>query len=146
MGSPLDNYTGGMYTIKFLEPKTRAKHIRAAIKVLKPIAHTFDSVAFCGMSGALIAPEIAKKLNKELIMVRKSNKGHHSNYMVEGYYRSNKYIIVDDFIDSGKTVKRMKKCIDQALNSYTKCLGVLSVQELKGVSGYNRTGLIPIPN
>jgi len=74
----------------------------------------FDSIAFCGMSGALFAPMLAKELNKELILVRKmsdTNGGgkivNHSGYTVEGHAASLRYVIVDDQCSMGSTVRHI---------------------------------------
>lgn len=64
----------------------------------------YDSIAFTGMSGAIIAPEVAGRLNKEVILVRKE-KNSHSPVMVEGNYDSQNYIILDDLIYTGNTVR-----------------------------------------
>lgn len=72
----------------------------------------FDSVAFCGMSGALIAPEIAARFNKQLILVRKE-RSKHSPVLVEGNLDCKNYIILDDSVFLGETVKYI---IDTILN------------------------------
>lgn len=90
------------YLSKFLHPPTLKILVRRAIKQIPPVK--YDSVAFRGMSGAMIAPLLATKLNKNLIMVRKETEISHSCHLVEGFQKSKSYIIVDDFIESGKTV------------------------------------------
>jgi orotate phosphoribosyltransferase-like protein len=74
---------------------------------LRPHRKNFDSIAFRGVSGALVAPILAHKLKKHLISVRKNTHDSHvmSNYKVEGNVASQSYIIVDDFICSGNTIK-----------------------------------------
>lgn len=59
-----------------------------------------------------VAFPLAVMLNKPLIHVRKS-KGH-SKRMVEGYYGAKTYVIVDDFIESGKTLREIKNHIIKA--------------------------------
>ena len=122
-----DEYTGCAHITKFLVAPERDKHVKAAIKVLEKFKKQFDTIAFCGMSGALIAPQIAAHLKKELIMVRKKGDKRHSYHSVEGYADVKKYIIVDDFIDEGKTAKHIQRMIFDNVNPDAKCLGLLPV-------------------
>jgi orotate phosphoribosyltransferase len=97
-----------------------AQIVRAAVKALKGI--DFDTIAFRGMSGALIAPIVAHKLKKEICVVRKPNDGSHSYYQFEGYLKPEKYIIFDDFIGSGTTGGAIVKAM--RLNTPAKLVGV----------------------
>lgn len=64
----------------------------------------FDVIAFRGMSGAMVAPAVAMELGKQFMLVRKPGKSH-SDYSIEGFpKKSFSYIIIDDLIDSGKTM------------------------------------------
>lgn len=83
-------------------------------KILKAIdkIHPFQSIAFSGMSGAAMAYPLSLKLNKDLTCVRKG-KSHFSSDLglnVEGRIEA-KYIIVDDFICTGATIKRILKTL-----------------------------------
>ena len=67
-----------------------------------------DSLAFCGMSGALVAPILANMICKELIMVRIPGTPRcHSRLPVEGYSGSKRYVLVDDLISGGRTCARI---------------------------------------
>lgn len=91
-------YLHGCFTGKQL-----MKHINGVVKALQPYCNKFDSIAFRGMSGALVGPAVAATLDKEMIMVRKP-KTSHSIHVVEGFIASQSYVIVDDFVSSGATV------------------------------------------
>lgn len=67
----------------------------------------FDTIVFSGMSGALIAPSLADALKKKLVMVRKDSDITHSCYRLEGDLGGCRYIIIDDQISSGETIKRI---------------------------------------
>jgi len=69
----------------------------------------FDTIAFRGMSGALVAPIVARDLKKEIILVRKTGEDNHSGYSLEGHIGAKKYVILDDFISTGKTVREIIK-------------------------------------
>lgn len=103
------------YLRSSLNSLDRKNVIKKLITNIKRAKLIFDAVAFTGMSGALIAPDIADKLKKQLILVRKKDKKH-SCYDVEGYYGGSKYIIIDDGISSGDTIKYIKKQIKEAYN------------------------------
>jgi adenine/guanine phosphoribosyltransferase-like PRPP-binding protein len=100
------------------------KLINQMAKMLAPI--WFDAIAFRGMSGALIAPSVAAILDKPLIMVRKSTNNTHSWRKVEGFMPSigmHQYVIIDDFIASGNTIKDIIRDIRNE-NTNLECLGV----------------------
>ena len=70
--------------------------------------HKIDAIAFCGSSGCAVAFAIASKCKIPLIYVRKEGEKSHSNSIVECNDKSaivKKYLIVDDFVDSGSTVE-----------------------------------------
>lgn len=63
----------------------------------------FDAIACCGYSGLLISTVLSYEMKIPLIVVRK-NKSHDDS-LVFGMENASKYIIVDDFVSSGKTVR-----------------------------------------
>jgi hypoxanthine phosphoribosyltransferase len=81
--------------------------VNCLVKGLRPLKKKFDAIAFRGMSGAIIAPNIAQRLGKDIIGIRKNDERRHSGYKVEGVICNN-YIIVDDFIDSCKTIETIQ--------------------------------------
>ena len=85
----------------------------------------FDTVAFRGNSGVLLGPPIASKLNKQMLLCRKSTESSHSDAIVEGFMCCKRYIIVDDFISSGNTVCEIIKAI-KLVYPKAKCIGVLA--------------------
>lgn len=83
--------------------------INESIQALTPIADKFDSFACRGLSGYLVTPILARHFKKTMIVVRKDRKdeeSRHSYNDVEGFYCLNqRYLIVDDGISSGTTVR-----------------------------------------
>lgn len=119
---------GTSYGRPFLKTESRTEAIETAIRDLTPHLGEFDAIAFRGMSGALIAPEIARRLNKGLIMVRKQTEDSHSSYKAEGLLGC-RYVIVDDMIASGDTVKAIQKTIraeedENAICPRSQCVGL----------------------
>ncbi len=111
--------------LQSLDPTLLKKEIALAVKSLTGL--TFKSIAFRGISGALVAPAVAVRLKKGLIVVRKGDiTGQHSTYMVEGHrlIGPQKYIIIDDFPSSGLTIKKIVVEINENFNRAAKCVGV----------------------
>lgn len=96
----------------FLDVPTLREKVGIARRILRD--HDFDTIAFRGMSGALIAPALALELQKNLIMVRKPSDKGHSCFKVEGNQDAKRYIIVDDFESSGDT----KRIIIEAVRDF----------------------------
>jgi hypothetical protein len=84
----------------------------------------FEAVAYRGNSGALIAPTVAALMSKDLILVRKKDDDTHSSLNVEGPSQAVRYVIVDDFVDSGSTVNTIVKAVKN-LNPDSKPVGLV---------------------
>lgn len=119
---------------------------KAVKRIKKKDFPKFDAIAFRGYSGALFASALALKLKKDLILIRKSENAH-SWKAVEGANKSKRYIIIDDFISSGETVRA---CLDKVTKFATKakCVGIFlyaatsdSFDQIKGVKVYTTRGL-----
>lgn len=129
-GTYTPEYRCVSYIEPFLIPGELRKHIRMAKTALKHWEPEYDAIAFRGMSGALIAPPVARELNKSLIMVRKPGEDSHSPFDVEGDHRARRYIIVDDFISSGRTAYTILRAIKK-FSPKAECLGLLDVWYLR---------------
>ena len=75
----------------------------------------FDTVAFTGMSGALVAPQVADILDKQMLLVRKpQDKSHGALIETAATYSSptaTKILIIDDFFVAGETINRIVRSI-----------------------------------
>lgn len=86
---------------------------------------TAQAIAFRGISGALVAPIVAYRLGLNVIPIRK---GEHSHGGATHHKRAleatlvQRYVIVDDFIESGTTVREIVR--DRRVEG-CECLGVL---------------------
>lgn len=122
------------------EPYVRSDYLHTALspgyvqKFLKSVVpftkkYQFDAIAFRGMSGALLAPILALKTKKSLIMVRKPKgrdeaSGDHSWYRVEGDVEAKRYLILDDFMCSGNTVFTIIRDVSRFAPD-ARCIGAL---------------------
>ncbi len=109
------------HTCHVLNHKARNKIIIRAVCDLRKISDSFDSIACCGASGMMVVPQIAELLNKNIVLVRKGEKCY-SEHMVEGVAPF-RYVIVDDLICSGSTIKDIKNKIKKEYSRAT-CVGV----------------------
>lgn len=91
-------------------PKLLPKYLNQTFKAIEQWGGEFDSIAFRGLSGALLAPALAIGLEKSLIAVRK-NESRHSGLKVEGDQAARSYIIVDDFVSTGETVREIERLV-----------------------------------
>lgn len=83
---------------------------RVSTELLRPHRSEFDAVLGTGLSGISVAPTVAMRLRKKLLLVRKSTSDCHgwclvvgSNALAEGA----RVAMVDDFCSSGETVARV---------------------------------------
>lgn len=113
---------GCSHTCHVLNHKVRNKIIIKAVCDLRKIANQFDSIACCGTSGLMVVPQIAELLNKHIVVVRKKNDKCYSDFAIEGV-NPFRYIIVDDLICSGDTVRHITRTIS-ADSSRAKCVGL----------------------
>jgi len=118
-------YTGCDHLRKALDPCWLREKIESAVKVLQN--KEFDSIAISGLSGLTFGSILAFQLNKPLIVVRKPHDTTiHGARRIEGNQGSKKYLIVDDCISTGHTIK----FITEQIYSKTKsvCTGVYTYE------------------
>lgn len=111
---------GSSHTCHILNHKIRNKIIIKAVCDLRKIADSFDSIACCGVSGLLVVAQVAELLNKHIIVVRKGEKCY-SEFRTEGVAPF-RYIILDDLICSGNTVRYIKKVLKEEYRR-SQCIG-----------------------
>jgi len=112
---------GCSHTSLVLNHKERNKIIIKAVCKLRKISDEFDTIACCGISGLLVVPQIAELLNKHILIIRKNEKCY-SEFRMEGVAPF-RYVVVDDLICSGSTIKRIKNTIKDDYPR-ARCVGV----------------------
>lgn len=115
---------GASHTCRVLNHKYRNKVIINAYAKLAKVDFWYDAIACCGTSGMLVVPQIAELLKKNIIVARKINDNCYSDFIIEGP-STKQYIIIDDLICSGKTVKHIMKAI-KTETPRSKCMGIYS--------------------
>jgi orotate phosphoribosyltransferase len=96
-----------------------------AVKLIKAYRkkHPFDAIAFTGSSGAALAFPLSFFLEIPLIHVRKDDKNHYGK-PIEGTVSSKKYLIVDDLIASGASIRKIVKTIDKEYKHKAKPVAI----------------------
>lgn len=118
------------------EPKALKKSVNRICRNLKKLKKKlrFDAIAFQGSSGAAYAYPVSVLTGMHLIYVRKEAVNrHHGDYIEGTCDRIRRYIILDDFIATGDTIRRIIKKID----GYGKELHPDDKARCVGVALYN---------
>lgn len=109
------------HTTRPFSPKTLANLVIQAAEVVKEVQP--EAILCRGMSGAEFAFPLSM-VTKVPVGFCRSKKGAHSRHMYEGVLDFKSYIIVDDFIETGNTLRKIKnKARTAAVNPV--CLGVI---------------------
>lgn len=93
-----------------------------------------DAIAFTGSSGAAIAFPLALRYKLPLIYIRKAGEKSHGGYIECNYSGHIKnYMIVDDFMATGRTLRRIKIQVKRACRELgveePQCLGTYLYQD-----------------
>ena len=111
------------------DPKRLKEITDATSKYIKKLHRKlkFDAIVVTGLSGAGIGFPVAYKTGIPIVYVRKSKVDTHGND-IEGMnalslMRDLKYIILDDLIATGKTVKKVMRTMRREYHA--ECVGIL---------------------
>jgi hypothetical protein len=78
----------------------------------------FDTMVGTGLSGAVVVPVMARAMRKRWAIIRKADDGSHaSGHVLEGTI-GRRFLIVDDQIDSGRTVANILDGVAKAWQRY----------------------------
>jgi len=119
-----------------LDYDSRKTTIQKLISSIKDSNVEFDCVAFRGVSGALFGPVVADHFNKGMAIIRKDKSHSFCNveYSIKSKSKNIRYIIVDDFIETGTTIneiiKGMKGSIGQICQ--VRCAGIFLYKKSSG--------------
>ena len=111
----MTNKIESVYLHKVYEPKQFKKTVDETIKVVVALnkKKKINAIAFTGTSGAALAYPVSYATGIPLLCVRKSTKDNHYRAKLEGYTRPKNYIIIDDCVCTGTTIKKMVKAIKE---------------------------------
>ena len=96
-----------------LSGKRLSKVVKRTVNMIQSTGIRFDAIAFRGFSGAIVAPAVAMLFGKPLMLIRKETRNSHGE-IYEGSKRVNlRYIIIDDFIATGKTLEAIMQVVNR---------------------------------
>lgn len=113
---------------------TRNKTIEELVQYIQSSNLKFDSLVVTGISGLVIGSILSYKINKNLCVVRKNRKTHSLLKVESGKDVIDSYLIIDDIMDSGKTVRSIIKELRNAdrISGLKRCIGgIFYDQEIK---------------
>lgn len=94
-------------------------------------SYDFDTIVATGVSGSMVAPVLSYMLEKNCLIVRKPDVYSHSHVPAEGKL-GHRWIFVDDFVCTGKSLRRCKYVIgriSENLNFSLEYAGYYSYNE-----------------
>lgn len=114
---------GGIDKLNPITKKARGVMLRA---IKKNGFQNITHVAMRGVSGMVVGGAFCGRYKYNPIVIRKSRKDSHADTLVEGCpkYCDFNYVILDDFVGSGDTLKAIMREIAEQ-NPTANCLGVV---------------------
>jgi adenine/guanine phosphoribosyltransferase-like PRPP-binding protein len=101
-----------MHYNKAITPANIKRYTRNVVKAIRKHFPGVQGVAFTGVSGAAVGWTTACKLGLAPVVVRKVNEPNHEGVVVCGTLTPN-LVIVDDFVESGKTMNYVVGSLDK---------------------------------
>jgi hypoxanthine phosphoribosyltransferase len=98
------------------------------VRELKEKYPEIEALAACGHSGLMLVGAVSYALNMPQIAVRKSADTEHDCYLADGWMGCRGYLVVDDLINSGDTIRRIRNHIrdtSEYFDRKPKMVGVL---------------------
>lgn len=100
---------------------TDTKRLVAEFKERESSLPEYDTFIGTGLSGSIAAAILGHETGKMFAAVRKPGVEHHSNGELEGRVGA-KWLLIDDFISSGRTARRVFEVVSKRVEE-TTCVG-----------------------
>lgn len=112
------------YLYDVFNPKAFQKLVPDVVKKIRKFRRTtpFEAIAFTGTSGSALAYTLSYELKIPLICIRKKETTHYRD-TIEGMMNAKTYLIVDDFIATGDTIKHIRKTLRTRMKA--KAVGIM---------------------
>ena len=112
---PFQNIASDYLTTCFIDLNAKVEH---TVSKLKLDADRFEAIVVRGTSGLLVGPMVAALLKKPWCIIRKPGDSSHSDHRVEGWRNFKSYIIIDDLIATGETIRTIQKTVRDHARAY----------------------------
>lgn len=97
-------------------PENLAKSVALTQAALGGVKDLFDSIVVRGVSGLIVGSPVALALGKPVVIVRKPGVSSHAHTLVSNaWHVGGRYVIVDDFVSMGNTMRAIQDAIDEKL-------------------------------
>ena len=128
---------GGYSAIQFNTTSLRETVQRLSLAVPKMMRDLeADAIVVTGKSGISLAFALKMLIDVPVVVVRKKGENSHgSSIEGDGFTDVQKYIVLDDFVSSGATVRQIQQDMyDRAAvcNGHVVCVGVLEYHNYEG--------------
>lgn len=119
------------YLSPVLNLKSRKNSMERAIRSIRNNIGVdgFDTIAVRGISGVTFGTLLAHALEKNLCIIRKKDGSHSSNKIESGQNIQGRYIIVDDLVDTGRTVGKIIQTIKKEEKTLRRGAAIDAVRE-----------------
>lgn len=109
----------GNYFSEACHPELLKKLVLKIHRKIKRLKIKYDSIACRGMSGLIVAAPLSCIENKPITIIRKELKSvggeaQHHDYIRPAGFIGRSYIIIDDFIGTGDTIRAIVRQINNA--------------------------------
>ena len=151
-------YLKNIFSVHRTEYENIIKKVRRKVKTLVDQTGVDTLLVFTGVSGMAVGFPVTRSLKLRPVVVRKTIKGTHGYNKVEmDGEPTGKFIIIDDCIDTGKTIRRVLKeietyrsryyrnCPDEQVDSPLKCIGIVLYNHIGSFHGNFKTKSSSIP-
>lgn len=98
------------YMDSFYRPST--EQIEIWSEIIIEHAANVNGLVGTGMSGSLVIPLLAQYMEVDYVLLRRENDSSHSDSRWNGKM-GDRLVIVDDFVESGKTLERLLRAISK---------------------------------
>jgi len=123
-------------------PKERKEVIDGFIDLIKLNEIDFDIVAGTATAGISWAAWIAERLNKPMIYIRGSSKGHGKGNQIEGELKDGqKVLVIEDLISTGGSSVNAVQAIQEEGNKVTACVAIFTYQMASALVAFNEVGV-----
>lgn len=125
------------YLANVMDRTIRKQKIESGVKLLKVRKFKAAAIVASGISGAIIGDAIAGLLDRKFAIVRKAKENNHGRPVEATEYINGKYVIVDDCIDTGATVKHIIERMAEN-QAGSKCVGIILHDSLRGGTEFEK--------